>query len=200
MALRLVELGPWGPVVFIGLYVVAALTLAPAFFLTVAAGAMFGRVVGQHARLRRCVAGRIGRLYGGGVLVASPADGVGRRSPALVAVRGAVAGQGPWVHVPAPALPGRAVHLLNYALALSGVRFRDFLIALVGMIPAIFMYTYYGKVVGDVAALAAGVAPPRGRLYYAMLVLGLVTTVLATRTITRAARQAIQQERARSQA
>ena len=53
-------------------------------------------------------------------------------------------------------------NLLNYALALSGVAYRDYLLASVGMLPAIIMYTYYGKVVGDVAALAAGVAPPRG--------------------------------------
>ena len=44
------------------------------------------------------------------------------------------------------------------------------------MIPAIVMYTYYGKVVGDVAALAAGVAPPRGPEYYVLLAVGLVAT------------------------
>ena len=80
-------------------------------------------------------------------------------------------------------------NLLNYALALSGVRFRDYLLASVGMLPAIVMYTYYGKVVGDVAALAAGVAPPRGPEYYVMLAVGLVTTVLATTMITKAARK-----------
>ena len=38
VVLRLTTLGPWAPVVFVLLYVVAALTVAPAFFLTVAAG------------------------------------------------------------------------------------------------------------------------------------------------------------------
>ena len=42
VVLKLAELGRWGPVLFILLYVAAAVTLAPAFFLTVAAGAMFG--------------------------------------------------------------------------------------------------------------------------------------------------------------
>jgi uncharacterized membrane protein YdjX (TVP38/TMEM64 family) len=41
------------------------------------------------------------------------------------------------------------------------VRYRDYALATIGMFPAIVMYTYYGKVVGDVAAIAAGVAPPR---------------------------------------
>jgi uncharacterized membrane protein YdjX (TVP38/TMEM64 family) len=36
------ELGPWGPILFILLYVAAAITMAPAFLLSVAAGALFG--------------------------------------------------------------------------------------------------------------------------------------------------------------
>ena len=35
-------------------------------------------------------------------------------------------------------------NILNYALALS-VRYSDFAIALLGMIPAIIMYAYYGE-------------------------------------------------------
>ena len=81
------------------------------------------------------------------------------------------AGQGAWVQFLLRLSPIVPYVLLNYALGLSRVRFRDFLVACVGMIPAIVMYTcYYGKVVGDVAKLAAGVAPPHGREYYILLV------------------------------
>jgi uncharacterized membrane protein YdjX (TVP38/TMEM64 family) len=86
-------------------------------------------------------------------------------------------------------------NLLNYALGLSQVRFRDFRVASVGMLPAIVMYTYYGKVVGDVAALAAGIAPPRGVEYYTLLAVGLVTTAVASTMIARAARRAIEAQR-----
>jgi uncharacterized membrane protein YdjX (TVP38/TMEM64 family) len=85
--------------------------------------------------------------------------------------------------------------LLNYALGLSRVRVRDFLLACFGMIPTIVMYAYYGRVVGDVAKIAAGIAPPRGREYYVLLVVGLIATVIATMAITRAARRAIEQQR-----
>jgi hypothetical protein len=57
------------------------------------------------------------------------------------------------------------------------------------------MYAYYGKVVGDVAKIAAGMAPPRGLEYYALLILGLIATFVATMAITRAARRAIEQTR-----
>jgi uncharacterized membrane protein YdjX (TVP38/TMEM64 family) len=80
---------------------------------------------------------------------------------------------------------------LNYALVLSGVRYRDYLIATVGMWPTIVMYVYYGKVAGDIAALAAGVAPKRGAEYYVLLVVGLVATIVATTMVTRAAKKAM---------
>ena len=54
------------------------------------------------------------------------------------------------------------------------------------------MYTYYGKVVGDVAALAAGVSPPRGPEYYALLAAGLIAIIASTTMITRAARRAME--------
>jgi uncharacterized membrane protein YdjX (TVP38/TMEM64 family) len=73
------------------------------------------------------------------------------------------------------------------------VRLRDFWLACFGMMPTIIMYAYYGKVVGDVAKIAAGIAPPRGLEYYALLIVGLIATFVATMAITRAARRAIEQ-------
>ena len=51
---------------------------------------------------------------------------------------------------------------LNYALGLTRVRFADYALACFGMLPGTLLYVYYGKVVGDVAALAAGAAAERG--------------------------------------
>ena len=42
LLLRVAALGPWGPVLFALLYIICAVTLAPAFLLTFAAGALFG--------------------------------------------------------------------------------------------------------------------------------------------------------------
>src|SRR4029453_13877541 len=111
----------------------------------------------------------------------------------VASVRKAMAGEGPWVQFLLRLSPLVPFNLLNYALGFSGVRYRDFVIASVGMIPAIVMYTYYGKVVGEVPAPAAGVAPPRGVEYYALLVAGLVATVIATTANTRAAKKAMPQ-------
>ena len=186
------QLGVWGPILFVLLYVAAAVTMAPAFVLSVAAGALFG-------------------VWRGSLLVwmtsSTLSSGVARavtgtrfvkwvmRDRRVEVVRRAVAHRSVWVQFLLRLSPIVPYVLLNYALGFSRVRIRDFLVACFGMIPTIVMYVYYGRVVGDVAKIAAGVAPPRGREYYVLLVVGLMATVVATMVITRAARRAIELQR-----
>jgi uncharacterized membrane protein YdjX (TVP38/TMEM64 family) len=84
-------------------------------------------------------------------------------------------------------------NLLNYALGLTNVRFVDYLIASLGMLPGTLLYVYYGKLAGDVAALAGGAAVEKGAGYYAVLVLGLVATIVVTTIVTRIARRALKE-------
>jgi uncharacterized membrane protein YdjX (TVP38/TMEM64 family) len=195
IVLRLQDLGPWAPFLFVLIYVVGAVFLAPSFFLTVAAGAMFGIVRGSIVVF-------VGASLGASAVYALATPLANSRwlarvtaDPRVNAVRSAIRGDALWLTFLLRLSPLIPYNVLNYALALSGVRYRDFAIGFIGMIPAIIMYTYYGKVVGDVAALAAGVAPPRGPEYYALIVVGLVTLVVSTWMITRAARRAIDRER-----
>ena len=58
-------------------------------------------------------------------------------------------------------------------------------------VPGTILCVYYGKLVGDVAALASGVAPERDTSYYAWLGLGLAATVAVTALVTRIARRAL---------
>jgi uncharacterized membrane protein YdjX (TVP38/TMEM64 family) len=193
--LKLSELGPWGPVVFVLLYVAAAVMLAPAFLLTVAAGAMFGVWRGSAVVFIGASLGASAVYVLGSRMSRSRLMARVTRDRRVAAVRDAVAGQGAWVMFLLRLSPLVPFNILNYALALSGVRYSDFAVALLGMIPAIIMYTYYGRVVGDVAALAAGVSPPRGPEYYLLLVVGLVATIVSTTMITRAARRAVERRR-----
>jgi uncharacterized membrane protein YdjX (TVP38/TMEM64 family) len=194
IVLWIAGLGPWAPVLFVLIYVAAAVVVAPAFFLTVAAGAMFGVWRGSVLVF---VAASLGAS-----VVYALASPLGRlrwiqaitRDRRAAAVKAALVDDGLWVMFLLRLSPVVPYTVLNYALAVSGVRFDRFLIALVGMLPAIVMYTYYGKVVGDVAALAAGVSPPRGPEYYATLVVGLVAVVVSTMLITRASKRALERQ------
>lgn len=195
LVLTLADLGPWGAaVLFVFAYVVASVTLAPAFVLTFAAGAVFGLWRGTVLVYVGAVLGASSVFAIASPLAQSRALRWLDRDPRVAAVRRAVAGQGTWVMFLLRLSPVVPFVLLNYALALSGVRYRHFLAATIGMLPAIVMYVYYGKVAGDVAKLAAGVAPPRGPEYYVALVVGLVATVVATTAVMRAARTAMKEQ------
>jgi uncharacterized membrane protein YdjX (TVP38/TMEM64 family) len=190
LLLRLGALGVAGQLLFILVYVLSAVTLAPSFILTVAAGAIYGIWLGSLL------------VFVGAALGASAAFVIARRlagtrwlarfdnEPRVAAVRTAVAQGSTWVQFLLRLSPVVPFNLLNYALGLARVRYRDFALAMPGMLPAIVMYTYWGKVIGDVTLLAAGVAPPRGPEYYTLLVAGLIATVLASAAITRSARRA----------
>jgi uncharacterized membrane protein YdjX (TVP38/TMEM64 family) len=195
--LALGQLGAWAPVLFVALYIVAAVALVPAFLLTVAAGAIFGVWWGSVL------------VFVGASLGASAAYGLARplrdsrwmrratRSDRLGSIGAAVAGEGVRFMVLLRLSPFLPFSPLNYVLALSGVRYVDFVSALPGMIPVIVLSTYYGKVMGDVASLVTGASPPRGADYYALLVAGLVVAIGSTVMITRAARQVIERQRHR---
>lgn len=188
---QLSTLGPWGPVLFVLLYIVASLTMAPAFILTFAAGAVWGLWWGSLYVYIGAVLGASAVHFLAGRLVRTRVTQWLDREPRVAAVRRAVAGQGVWIMFLLRLSPLIPFVQLNYALVLSGVRYRDYVLATMGMWPTIIMYVYYGKVAGDVAALATGVAPQRGPEYYAMLVVGLVATVVATTMVARAAKRAM---------
>jgi uncharacterized membrane protein YdjX (TVP38/TMEM64 family) len=192
---QIADLGRWAPLIFIGVYILASIVLAPAFVLTFAAGAIFGLWRGTLFVYVGAVLGSSAVYALAAPLARSRVLRWVDRDPRIAAARRAIIGRSAWIMFLLRLSPLVPYNFLNYALALSGVRYRDFLIASVGMIPAIVMYVYYGKVVGDVALLAAGVAPPRGPEYYVLLAVGLVSTIAATTMITRAARKAMAEVR-----
>jgi hypothetical protein len=67
------------------------------------------------------------------------------------------------------------------------------------MLPGTLLYVYYGKVVGDVAALAAGAAAERGAAHWVVLGLGLVATLVVTTVVTRIASRALRESAALEQ-
>jgi uncharacterized membrane protein YdjX (TVP38/TMEM64 family) len=190
---QVAEVGQWAPLLFIALYVVASLLVAPAFILTFSAGALFGLWRGTLYVYIGAVLGSSAVYVVAAPLARSRLLRWVDRDPRVAAARRAVVDRSAWIMFLLRLSPLVPYSFLNYALALSGVRYRDFLLASVGMIPAIVMYVYYGKVVGDVAIVAAGVLPPRGPEYYILLIVGLVVTIAATTLITRAARKAIEE-------
>lgn len=184
-------LGVWGPVVFIAGYTLAVVAFAPASLLTLAAGAVFGLGPGTAyafcaATIGSCLAFLVAR-YVARAAVKSRVDSDARFS----AIDRAVGEQGRRIVFLLRLSPAFPFNLLNYALGLTSVRFSDYVIASLGMLPGTLLYVYSGKVLGDVAAVAGGAEIERGWIDWAFLGVGLVATLVVTTIVTRIARKAL---------
>lgn len=186
-------LGVWGPVVFMVGYAAATVAFVPGSALTLVAGAVFGLARGVvfvfiAATVGAALAFLVSRYVARDV-IEQRLDG----NPRFAAVDEAVGREGRKIVLLLRLSPIFPFNLLNYALGLTNVRFVDYVVASIGMLPGSFLYTYYGTVAGDVARLAGGAAPDRGPGYYAVLGLGLAATIAVTTFVTRTARRALRE-------
>jgi uncharacterized membrane protein YdjX (TVP38/TMEM64 family) len=185
------SLGVWGPIVFVVGYAIAVVAFVPGSILTLAAGAIFGLVQGVivvfiAAVIGSCAAFLVSRYIAREWVEHRLAD-----NPKFAAIDRAVAREGRKIIFLLRLSPLFPFNLLNYALGLTKVSFVDYAIAALGMLPGTLLYVYYGKLAGDVAALAGGAAQERGAEYYAVLALGLVATVVVATVVGRMARKAL---------
>ena len=187
------SLGVWGPIVFICGYAVAAVAFVPGSLLTLAAGAIFGLGEGVVYVFIAAVLGSSAAFLVSRHLARSAIEQRLAGNARFAAIDRAVSAQGRKIVFLLRLSPVFPFNLLNYALGLTNVRFVDYLAASLGMLPGTLLYVYYGKLAGDVAALAGGAAVEKGAGYYAVLVLGLVATIVVTTIVTRIARRALKE-------
>ncbi len=185
------SLGIWGPIVFILGYAAAAVAFVPGSLLTLAGGAIFGLARGTAyvfvaATLGSCLAFLVSR-YWARAAVERRLEGNER----FASIDRAVGQQGRKIVFLLRLSPVFPFNLLNYALGLTQVRFADYVIAALGMLPGTLLYVYLGTVGGEAAAAAAGAGTERGTAQTALLVVGLVATVVVTTLVTRIARRAL---------
>ncbi|MGI8548042.1 MAG: TVP38/TMEM64 family protein [Gemmatimonadaceae bacterium] len=180
-------LGPWGPIAFIGTYILADIVLIPATALTLVAGALFGFVAGSVYTFIGAMLGSLGAFFMGRyvvrpliikrlqgddrfALVESAATQGGVRLVALVRL--------------SPILP---YTVLNYALGTTRISTRDYVIGTIAILPGTLVYTYYGTVVANLTGLTSGMH--RGIALYLLVAAGVVATVAVIVIITRIAKR-----------
>jgi len=184
-------LGFWGPAVFIAGYVVTTIAFIPGALMTLAAGAVFGLpkatvYVLTGATLGSAAAFLISRHLAREAIAARVAG-----NARFAAIDRAVGAEGFKMVLLMRLSPVFPYNLLNYSLGLTNVRFTDYALASIGMLPGTLLYAYYGVVAGDVARLAGGATVERGPAGYGVLALGLVATIAVATLVTRAARRAL---------
>lgn len=180
-------LGSLAPAAFVLAYVVITICMMPAFLLTMAGGAVFGVVEGSvlvfaGSTIGAVIAFTLGRT----ILRDRVAQQVQRNATLTVIDR--VIGEDGLKLMFLIRLSGMAPFVLtNYALGVTTVRLRDFVLAMFGMIPTIFAFAAFGQ-----AGVQTGAEKPTW-----LIGIGIAATVLLTVTVTRIAKRAIREAEAR---
>lgn len=180
-------LGIWGPAVFIAGYAAAVVAFAPASILTLAAGAIFGVGAGT---LYVFIAATIGSSLAFLVARYFAREAIERKlegNTRFAAIDRAVGEQGRKIVFLLRLSPLFPFNLLNYALGLTRVRFVDYVVAALGMLPGTLAYVYAGSAAGRVATRG----DTQGADDYAVLALGLVATFAVAIVVARIARRAL---------
>jgi len=185
------SLGVLGPLAFMAGYVLATVAMVPGSLLTLAGGALFGVVRGTAFVF---VAATIGAIAAFLIARYAARNAVVRRlggHPRFRALDAAIAREGRKIVLLIRLSPLFPFNVTNYAVGLTSISLRDYAIACIGMLPGTLLWVYYGRLIGDVAAVVAGTPAPRGTGYWILMGVGLLATIAATAMITRAAKRAL---------
>ena len=92
-----------------------------------------------------------------------------------------------------PLLP---FNLLNYALGITQVSLKDYVLGSFGMIPATILYVYSGSLVGDIATIGTETmpaSPQASAIKWSINIISFLATVAVTVSITRIASKALEE-------
>jgi uncharacterized membrane protein YdjX (TVP38/TMEM64 family) len=187
------SLGAIAPIAFIALYVVVTVAFVPASIITLGAGVVFGVVQGSiyvfiGAMLGATAAFLVGRYVA--------RDWVGKKiagNPKFKSIDEAIAREGGKIIFLIRLSPAFPFNLLNYALGLTKVSLKDYVVGTTGIIPGTIMYVYLGSLAGNLATLGAGEAPSNPAITWAIRIIAFIATVAVTVYVTRVARKALQE-------
>jgi len=181
------KLGPWGPVIFVGLYVVATVLFIPGSVLTLGAGAVFGVALGSFsvsisATLGATEAFLVGRYLARDVIARKI-----QKNEKFATIDQAVADEGWKIVLLTRLSPVFPFTLLNYAFGLTRVKLSHYVLASwIGMLPGTVMYVYLGSLVNFGAAHRQ-----RTTGEWVLYGVGLLATVTVTVFVTRLASKAL---------
>jgi len=181
------KLGSWGPVIFVGLYVVATVLFIPGSVLTLGAGAVFGVALGSFsvsisATLGATAAFLVGRYLARDVIARKI-----QKNEKFATIDQAVADEGWKIVLLTRLSPVFPFTLLNYAFGLTRVKLSHYVLASwIGMLPGTVMYVYLGSLVNFGAGHRR-----RTTGEWVLYGVGLLATVTVAVFVTRLASKAL---------
>ena len=184
-------LGAIAPIVFVLAYIVITVAFLPASVITLGAGCVFGVVKGSilvfiGAMLGATAAFLVGRFIARD-WIAKKVEG----NRFFNSLDNAIAEEGLKLIFLIRLSPAFPFNLLNYALGLTKVSLRDYVIGTTGIIPGTIMYVYLGSLIGDVAMLGTGEAPANPFIDWTIKILIFVTIVAISLYIAKIAKKVL---------
>ncbi|MEM8807720.1 MAG: TVP38/TMEM64 family protein [Cyanobacteria bacterium P01_G01_bin.38] len=187
------NLGIIAPLVFIGLYIAVTVAFLPASIVTLGAGVVFGVVKGSlfvfvGAMLGATAAFLVGRYVARDWIAKKVAN-----NEKFQAIDEAIGREGRKIIFLIRLSPAFPFNLLNYALGLTKVSLKDYVLGTVGILPGTIMYVYLGSLAGNLAMLGSGDAPSNPGVVWAIRIIGFIATVAVTVYVTKVARKALKE-------
>jgi uncharacterized membrane protein YdjX (TVP38/TMEM64 family) len=188
------DMGAAGGALYAIFYVAGTALFFPGLPLTLGAGFLYGAVIGTLVVSPASVAGAtlaflIARYFA--------RDWVTRRIkkyPQAAAMDRAIQKNGFKAVVLLRLQPVLPFNILNYALGLTSIRLRDYMLASwIGMFPATVLYVYLGSFINDISDLLRG-RPNSGVAGRLLLWGGLAAIVVLVWWLGRIARKALREE------
>jgi uncharacterized membrane protein YdjX (TVP38/TMEM64 family) len=195
------NLGPAGALLYGAVYALGAVLMIPGVALTAGAGLVYGTLIGVLIVSLASVLGATGSFLIARYFARDWFERKLQSYPKFKVIDGAVERQGFKVVLLIRLQPVLPFVLLNYALGLTQVRLRDYVIASwIGMLPATIVYVYLGSALHNISDLFSG---GMARHTPAGLVLfwgGLAAGAVLLWIFTRMANKTLQQELGRQDA
>lgn len=186
--------GPVGAAAFILLYVVATVAFLPGSLLTLGAGFVFGVFQGSllvfvGATVGATAAFLVGRYLARG-WVSKKIEG----NQKFASIDRAVGKEGFKIVLLTRLSPVFPFNVLNYAMGLTSVSLKDYVLASVGMLPGTIAYVYFGSLVGSLAQIGTESQPGNPAVEWTIRIIGFIATVAVTVYVTRVASKALAEE------
>ncbi len=184
-------LGAVGAIAFMIVYIVATVAFIPGSVLTLGAGVVFGVVLGSIYVFIGATIGATGAFLVGRYLARGWISQKIAGNEKFAAIDNAVGREGLKIVLLTRLSPVFPFNLLNYALGITGVSLKDYVIGSVGMIPGTIMYVYLGSLAGNIATIGSAEQPTNPAITWAIRIIGFIATVAVTVYVTKVARKAL---------
>ena len=190
------QMGVAGIFIFIGVYAIATVLLAPGSILTIGAGFVFGLWKGflsvwAGATLGASLAFLVARF-----IARDKVEAIAKGNEKFRKIDNAIGKQGAKLVFLLRLSPVIPFNLSNYFYGLTGVKFWPYVLASwIGMMPGTFLFVYIGTAGKAAVSAAAGdEATTHDWQYWTLMGVGLAATIAVTIWVTKIARNALKAE------